>query len=540
VRAREILLDDTHDVAITAALLDGCRNGHCDAVSLLTADPRFDASVDGEDALREACVNGHVEVVSLLLRDNRLPNDSGMFEDALERAADAGHCEVVAVLVQDPRVNPGLDKCFALEQYCLVGDVNRAEVALGDPELLGCLPDYMVIDASRNGHAAIVKLLLADPRVDPAAENNWAIRNTSFYGHASVVKLLLADLRVDPAAINNDAIRDASDNGHAGVVKLLMADPRVDPAAGTNYAIEFSSRYGHESVVKLLLTDPRVNPAAENNWAIRNASANGYAGVVKLLLGDPRVDPAAFSSEAIRMASFKGHEDVVKLLLADPRVDPAAISNDALLNASYNGRHGVVELLLADPRVRPAADNNHAIRYACFERQPDDFDGSYGAEEAEAMRAARLQQRTNTVQLLLADPRVDPSVGHPTALERASESGFVNAVHMLLGHPKVVVTKAALVNADKGGFGDIVRLLIEKQPRVLQDLFEGATLCESGGALQSELLRIEKASALTLLLAVGRMESAVRVSDVLRDVIVECACFNLTENVVDASASTPK
>jgi hypothetical protein len=137
--------------------------------------------------------------------------------------------------------------------------------------------------------------------------------------------------------------------------------------------------------------------------------------------------------------------------------------------------------------------------------------------------------------LLLADPRVDPSMGHSTALERASGRGHAEIVQMLLEHPKVVVTKAALVAADERHHGDIIRLLIEKQPLVL---FEGAVSCVSSGALENELRQREKASALTLLLAVERLERAVRASDVLREVIVEYACFDLIANAADDSSST--
>ena len=43
---------------------------------------------------------------------------------------------------------------------------------------------------SKNGHSEIVKLLLADPRVDPAADNNVTIRDASLHGHTEIVKLL--------------------------------------------------------------------------------------------------------------------------------------------------------------------------------------------------------------------------------------------------------------------------------------------------------------------------------------------------------------
>ena len=49
--------------------------------------------------------------------------------------------------------------------------------------------------ASTFGKSDIVKLLLADPRVDPPEDNNDAIIRASYFGNSEVVKLLLADDR---------------------------------------------------------------------------------------------------------------------------------------------------------------------------------------------------------------------------------------------------------------------------------------------------------------------------------------------------------
>jgi ankyrin repeat protein len=256
------------------------------------------------------------------------------------------------------------------------------------------------------------------------------------------------------------------------VIKLLLADPMTD------LGLRNASFEGDDFVVKLLLADPWVNPAADNNFAIRQASANGHVSVVTLLLADPRVDPAACYNDAIRGALFYAHESVVELLLAHPRVDPTADNNKAIRDASYNGHASIVKLLLADQRV-------------------------------------------------------DPSMGHPTALECASRKGHVAIVQLLLEHPKVVVTKAALVAADQLYDYDIVPMLIEKQPRVLEDLFEGATSYMPDGALVDGLHQWEKASALTFLLAGERCGCFFRVSDVLREVMLEYACFDLIENTAD-------
>ena len=128
------------------------------------------------------------------------------------------------------------------------------------------LKDWAFKWAARNGHTKVVQLLLQDPCVDPAAEDNYVIQSTAGHGHAEVVRLLLADSRVDPAANNNAAIRWAAENGHAKVVRLLLADSRVNPAANDNAAIKWAARNEYEEVVRLLLADRRVNPTAATHY----------------------------------------------------------------------------------------------------------------------------------------------------------------------------------------------------------------------------------------------------------------------------------
>jgi hypothetical protein len=78
-----------------------------------------------------------------------------------------------------------------------------------------------------------------------------------------------------------------SRNGQA-----YVADNRVNPAGNGDYAFRVAAAKGHVSGAELLSGDSRVNPAAEGNEAIRLASYGGYTSVVKLLLDDTRVDPS--------------------------------------------------------------------------------------------------------------------------------------------------------------------------------------------------------------------------------------------------------
>jgi hypothetical protein len=527
------------------AIRNASFNGHASVVELLLADPRVDPAADSNMAMRYAIFKDHSSVVKLLLADPRV-DPSANHNEAIRNASAGGHASVVELLLTDSRIDPAAENNYAIRFASYGGHFSIVDLLLADPRVDPSADSNGAIrEASSGGYVSLVKLLMSDSRVDPTDLDNGAIRNASYKGRAGVVKLLLTDPRVDPAADSNRAIRTASFRGHASAVELLLADPRVDPAAEDNYAMRYAISNGHSSVVKLLLADPRVDPAANHNEAIRNASSGGHASAVELLLADPRVDPAVDDNEAMRYASSRGHDIVVELLLADPRVDPAADGNGAIKFASYNGQARVVVLLLADTRVDPAAGNNWAIRHACYEGHASvvqlllaDPRVDPAAEDNHAIRNASACGHVSVVELLLADQRVDPSALHNDAIRDASSNGRVSVVKLLLEHPKVVVTKAALMAADDGDHDDIVRMMFEKQPQVILDLFESATPCKPGCSLQREVHQREKASALTLLLAVERIGVVVRVSDVLREVIMEYACFDLVEQEADESAST--
>ena len=185
------------------------------------------------------------------------------------------------------------------------------------------------------GDAVAVKLLLA--KVAPTASDFIkAIQSES----AGIVELLLNDPRVDPGANNNSAIRWAAEHGHLKVVELLLADERVDPSASNNYAIRWAVKYGHLEVVKLLLSDERVDPSAENNSALEAAVRENHIKIVKILLRDPRV---GITSNVIKQSVRLLY--TAKLLLDDPRSDISMFNFDHIRDKRF------LRLVIAHPRT---------------------------------------------------------------------------------------------------------------------------------------------------------------------------------------------
>ena len=91
-----------------------------------------------------------------------------------------------------------LKKLFKYDEYVIISLLNE----------LGKIEDVDVVfeKAVENDYVEVVELLLKDERVNPAAEDDYAIGVAAKNGHEKVVELLLKDKRVDPAAKNKPII----------------------------------------------------------------------------------------------------------------------------------------------------------------------------------------------------------------------------------------------------------------------------------------------------------------------------------------------
>ncbi len=206
-----------------------------------------------------------------------------------------------------------------------------------------------LLTAIRHGDYDSANRLLTEG-ADPRVEDNLPIRLAARKGDLMMVKLLLSDRRVNPAACHNDAIRGAAANSnyhngnHLDVVCLLLTLPSVDPGDMDNAAIRDAVWYGHTDVVETLLADPRVDPSSCINRAIVNAAWRGHVEIVKLLLADPRVDPLVDDCTPLRRALESKRTEVAKILINDMRVitwftTKASPAYDRLLNAAITATH---------------------------------------------------------------------------------------------------------------------------------------------------------------------------------------------------------
>ncbi|RYP27804.1 hypothetical protein DL767_007516 [Monosporascus sp. MG133] len=469
----------------------------------------------GRTPLSLAAMQGYEAVVELLLANNQVDPDCQDVEGRtpLSLAAGSGQVAVVERLLANDRVNPSShddDDILDRQTWAVQGQSQvplrlllpaYGKVDLDEKKTYGGFTDIWtpLFYATDHGHEAVVKLLLADNRVDP----NFKDRNgrtplsvAAMRGHEAAVKLLLANSRVSPGFKDihgQTPLLLAARNGHETVVKLLLADDRVDPDSKDKTEqtpLFFAVMRRHEAVVKMLLADDRVDPDSkdineqtplgfamelafnkEANLLLTNdgvdpdfgnddtvtplstAALNGPEAVVKLLIesgADPDLDVWGYTPLAYAVKN--GHETIVQLLLTTGKVDPDSKDDygGTLLSwAACKGREALVRLLLATGKVDADSKDN--------DRQTPLSWAAAGGHEA-------------VVKLLLYSAKVDADSKHnygQTPLSWAAERGHEAVVKLLLYLDKVDADskdnegRTPLSWAAAGGYEAVVKLLLD-------------------------------------------------------------------------------
>ena len=351
--------DNDNDAIVWAAW-----NGHPSTVERLLKDPRVNPAAQGHQAIIMASQFGSLPIVKALLVDGRA-DPSAHHNQAFMLAVANGYDDLVALLLTDPRVNPFDNDYEALERASMCDYKGILNQLLNDTRLDAqmksrylqqaripsvfqesgrVLADFLGSSSDLN---ALCDATSGLPLDDQHALK-WAVMN----GHAHLLKNLLAIQGVDPAVDDNFAFRMAVLHDRLACVRLLLNDPRVDPTTDLR-VMDKLFKYEHEHMMLVLLKDGRIpiDPVASNHLAFRLAAESGCADLVARMLLNEDLDPCIDRNVAIRAAAAKGHLNVVACLLEDDRVDPSALDNYAVRMAAQFGHEQVVQLLMKDPRV---------------------------------------------------------------------------------------------------------------------------------------------------------------------------------------------
>ena len=253
-------------------------------------------------------------------------------QTALHYAANRGALEIMTFLLQYPEADVNL-------RY---NNSNRADW------------DFMrtpLIEASENGHAAILALLLSHG-TDPTLE----------------------------AGGGYSALHLAARSRRARVVEMLLKqDVEVNGTTHSegNTPLHFATYWRPDAeVLKLLLTHRHINPNLRNYYGytpLHRTVIEDYGAQAAALLKHPDTDPNVRDDKgrtALLLAVIQGYDDIAELLLEHRDTDPNMGDLDGwtpLIRAVYEGNRTIVRQLLRHDDIDVTITTNegdYAFLYA--------------------------------------------------------------------------------------------------------------------------------------------------------------------------------
>lgn len=108
-------------------------------------------------------------------------------------------------------------------------------------------------------------------------------------GDIEEVERLLKHSDVNPAKDRQSGLQHAIANSHSHIVKILLADERIDPTDSYHNFFQEACTLGDTESARALFETGAYNPAADNNYALKVANANANYETITFLLQIPAV-----------------------------------------------------------------------------------------------------------------------------------------------------------------------------------------------------------------------------------------------------------
>jgi len=219
----------------------------------------------------------------------------------------------------------------------------------------------------------------------------------------------------------------------------------------------------HLASFSLLIQDQRFDLKKNWDFLLKKVVSNNNIDMAKIILEQERSFPV--QSDILVYALHSGCVDFVELLLSKKI---GQLNDRVIVIACKKQYVKIVQLLLDDPRIDPSVNNNFVIMWA----------SQYGHIEV--------------VKTLLADPRVDPSAGDNAAIGAASANGHIEVVKILLADPRVnpnTYDNYAMHSASSHGHAEVVKILLA-DPRVNPNAADNCVINYASANGHAEVVRL--------------------------------------------------
>ncbi len=266
----------------------------------------------------------------------------------------------------------------------------------------------------------VIKML--ESGFEPHIYNDVALELACVKGNVKLVKILLADPRVDPNSPYRKTLylTDGSDTNRQ-IKKLLCEDSRFDFSADNNELLKYAIREDKMELITELISMPSVMGESDINWimykaineALNKKSPEGNQIVNILLSGYDRYD----INDVICRGIYFNNVDMIDAILTRKSFDQFDI-NMALEYAVQYGRINMVRPMIA----YDGSDPNAVFDKIKTERPLNTWDS---------------EQTEDAIELLFSDPRFDTRKDNDAAIMCASRRGYTRLVKKMINEPSI-------------------------------------------------------------------------------------------------------
>ncbi|KAK2781553.1 Ankyrin repeat domain-containing protein 44 [Onygenales sp. PD_12] len=288
--------------------------------------------------------------------------------------------------------------------------------------------------AAFGGHEAVVRFLMNLEGVQLDSENkdgNAALNRAAIANDVNIVRLLLdggAGIDFQYGAKETPLLLAVA-FGYDSIVGLLVekgANPNQTDRFEETTPLVWAATNGDEKVVRQLLKSASINVNfhGSEGTALSIAMEKDLPVIVDMLLRSPSMDMREWNrnySMPLEWACREGHEAIVRLLLDNFKLSELETFETSIVNALSNAadsdRRGILRMLFESEYVNAKHLN------------------SQGLDGGSALHNAAKLNNVETMEILLADVRVDPNaraISGRTPLATAAHEGRSEAVTLLL------------------------------------------------------------------------------------------------------------
>ena len=151
--------------------------------------------------------------------------------------------------------SPGMSDIFGIEGLLEYTPAVEVFLELGHDPSMGASQSVRI--AAKRGYIDTLKLLLKDDRVDPTAENNYALKKSAEQDQAESIKLLIQDRRVDPSYSDGSLLYSLvihnEDGKYSEILRTLLLDKRVRAKLDITRLFDVARLHGKGESEKIIL-----------------------------------------------------------------------------------------------------------------------------------------------------------------------------------------------------------------------------------------------------------------------------------------------